>query len=434
MRIAVLFHAKHTPEDVGSRHAIGLIAELWRQEGHEVRFLIGCREHWDADVVILHVDMSVVANRYVKFVRRYPVVINGRILDIRKSKISRNLLEWDSKYEGRVIVKTDLNSAGKPERALSTNRLWQRVRRRLRFNGAAKGPLPKNYSVYASIRHIPAKALAAPGLVIEKFRPETDGEWYFVRRSFICGDRVISYRIGAKQPIVDTPLPGAFEWIENSSEVLAVSRELGLDYGTIDYTTNGEEVAVFDVNKTPGRARPPDDAAVRDYEKILRSISSGIYKFVAGYDGQVLSFARGGNGSNYPRSGWSQAEDWGVWSDGPIATVLLTDVALAGKGNVELVIEARGFVYQGQPKQRVRVRVNGADAGELLRGWDITSTSLQVPAEALKSSLLQIELVPETPMSPATSGISFDKRLLGIGLKSLQLREVKQRREARSIC
>jgi hypothetical protein len=71
----------------------------------------------------------------------------------------------------------------------------------------------------------------------------------------------------------------------------------------------------------------------------------------------------------------------------------------------------------------VRVRVNGANAGELLLGWDITSTSLQVPAEALKSSLLQIELVPETPMAPATIGTSSDKRLLGVGLKSLQLRD-----------
>jgi hypothetical protein len=149
------------------------------------------------------------------------------------------------------------------------------------------------------------------------------------------------------------------------------------------------------------------------------------------YDGQILSFARDGNGSNYLRSGWSQAEDWGVWSDGPTATVVLADAALAGKPNVELAIEARGFVKQGQTNQRVHVRVNGVDAGELLLGWDITSTSLAIPAEALKSSLLQIELVPETPISPATAGISSDQRLLGIGLKSLQLgavqpKEVKQ--------
>jgi hypothetical protein len=141
------------------------------------------------------------------------------------------------------------------------------------------------------------------------------------------------------------------------------------------------------------------------------------------YDGQILSFATGGNGSNYLRSGWSQTEDWGAWSDGPSATVLLADAALAGKQNVELVIEARGFVSQSQPKQRVRVRVNGADAGELLLDWDITSTSLQVPTEAMRSSVLQIELVPETPMSPATIGTSSDKRLLGVGLKSLQLRD-----------
>jgi hypothetical protein len=103
--------------------------------------------------------------------------------------------------------------------------------------------------------------------------------------------------------------------------------------------------------------------------------------------------------------------------------VALADAALAGKANVELVIEARGFVKQGQTNQRVHVRVNGVDAGELLLGSDIRSTSLEIPAEALKSALLQIELVPETPISPATTGVSSDQRLLGIGLKSLQVRD-----------
>jgi hypothetical protein len=283
MRIAVLFHANHKPEDIGSDHAIGLIAGLWRKEGHEVRLLVGCREHWDADIAILHVDMSVVPRRYVKFVRRYPVLINGRILDIRKSRISRNLLHHNSNYEGRVIVKTDLNSAGIPERTLLTNALWHRVRSRLRLDRAAERPLDfvKRYSIHESIRHIPADALVAPGMVIEKFVPETEGEWYFVRRSFILGDRVISYRMGDKQPIVEAGLPGVFEWIENSPEVLAVSRELGLDYGTIDYTTNGGEMVVLDVNKTPGRAAPPDEAAMRDYETILQTIAPGINKFFA---------------------------------------------------------------------------------------------------------------------------------------------------------
>src|SRR5262249_38138201 len=93
--------------------------------------------------------------------------------------------------------------------------------------------------------------------------------------------------------------------------------------------------------------------------------------------------------------------------------------------NVQLLIEARGFVKEGQTKQRVHVRLNGINAGELLLGRDISSTSLEIPAEALKSALLQIELVPETPISPATTGASPAQRLLGIGLKSLQLRELK---------
>jgi hypothetical protein len=112
----------------------------------------------------------------------------------------------------------------------------------------------------------------------------------------------------------------------------------------------------------------------------LRGVEQDVKPDQSNYDGQMLSFAKGGNGSKYLRSGWSQAEDWGVWSDGPIATVVLTDAALANRAKLELVIEARGFVGQNQPKQRVRVLVNGADAGELLLSWEITSTSLQLPA------------------------------------------------------
>jgi hypothetical protein len=67
--------------------------------------------------------------------------------------------------------------------------------------------------------------------------------------------------------------------------------------------------------------------------------------------------------------------------------------------------------------------MNEIDVGALLLGSDISSTSMEVPAESMKTSLLQIELVPENPISPASIGNSPDKRLLGIGLKSMQLKE-----------
>jgi hypothetical protein len=70
----------------------------------------------------------------------------------------------------------------------------------------------------------------------------------------------------------------------------------------------------------------------------------------------------------------------------------------------------------------VGVRVNGVDAGKLLLGEDTTSTSLQVPAEAMKSSFLRIELVPANPIATATTGISSDKRLLGVGLESIHVK------------
>jgi hypothetical protein len=278
MRIAVLFHAHHLRDEVEHDYVVSVLANLWRDDGHEVRFLIG-RDWWPADVAILHVDLSRVPRRYVTFARRYPVALNQRLIDIRKSAISTNLVGRRSPYQGPVIVKTNLNSAGIPERKLLSRGRWHRIRARLLLRRADQ-PLEyvKRYAVYESFRAIPADVLARGGTVVERFRAETEGEWYFTRRCFVLGERAISYRMGDTQPFVEAGK--SFEWIENCPEVLAVARQVGLDFGVIDYTLHDGEVAVFDVNKTVGIGRMLNDAARRDYDRILGHLAPGLYPFV----------------------------------------------------------------------------------------------------------------------------------------------------------
>lgn len=281
MRIAMIFHANHLPHEPENEYTIGRLAEIWREQGHDVRSLIGCREHWDADVAILNVDLSQVPSRYVSFARQYPAAVNDRIIDIRKTTVSRNLVTSRSSYDGRVIAKTDLNSAGIPERKLLPRGRWRQLWRRV----TGQGPLPpleyvKKYAVYGHVRDVPAEVLAKPGIVLEKFQPERDGEWFFIRRCFALGDSAISYRMGDRQPIVDGGITAAFEWLENSPSVLAVRKQLGLDFGVVDYTEQDGEIVVFDVNKTPGRARPPDEKGQQDYEAILQHVSKGLLGMV----------------------------------------------------------------------------------------------------------------------------------------------------------
>jgi len=279
MRIAVLTHSLHREGEAEYGYAIGLVAEQWREAGHEVRFITE-RDSWSADLAVLHVDNTVVPARYVRAARQYPVVINGRITDIRKTKVSSAAVWPEPGYQGPVFVKSNLNSAGIPERVLSTRSRWSRFRRWLGRGQGETMDYNKGYAVYDSIAAIPKEVRRRRDIVVQKFLPEIENGHYFVRRCFILGERMICYRMGHNDPIVDAGGPDLFTWIEPRPEIIAWKRKVGLDYGTIDYVLNNGEVVVLDVNKTPGRARPPDEAGQRDYRTIIEHVSAGLYDLI----------------------------------------------------------------------------------------------------------------------------------------------------------
>jgi hypothetical protein len=79
--------------------------------------------------------MTIVPTDYSALMQRYPRVINRRVLDISKSTISANLVRPGDPYAGPVIVKTDRNYGGLPERRL-THRGWRSLLRKV-WNRAA---------------------------------------------------------------------------------------------------------------------------------------------------------------------------------------------------------------------------------------------------------------------------------------------------------
>ena len=170
---------------------MGIQAELWRSAGHEVRFLLGDREWWAADVAIVHVDLTVVPGSYIRFARRYPVVLNDRISDIRKTRVTANFVDARSTYDGPVIVKADLNSSGLPEEKFYRRSQAYRWRRRLSLQRGPEVPIEfvKDYSVHDSYAAIPPERLRRKGAVVQQFIPEREGDWYFVRRCFKLGAR-----------------------------------------------------------------------------------------------------------------------------------------------------------------------------------------------------------------------------------------------------
>src|SRR4051812_28672204 len=117
-RIAILWHERQQPEAI-SAYGISWYADTWRAAGFEVIDIFGVDKHVPADLVIVHVDVSVVPDRYLRFARQYPLVLNGRLRDIRKSAYSELRLMRTSEYTGRVIVKTNRNPGGRPDRPLA---------------------------------------------------------------------------------------------------------------------------------------------------------------------------------------------------------------------------------------------------------------------------------------------------------------------------
>lgn len=94
--------------------------DIWAARGLRVETLRGPHARAPADLLIPHVDLTVTPPEYAAVYERYPRVLNRRVLDIAKSSFSANLVGPGADYDGPVIVKTDSNYGGQPERRLRT--------------------------------------------------------------------------------------------------------------------------------------------------------------------------------------------------------------------------------------------------------------------------------------------------------------------------
>ena len=75
-RIAVLFHETDRSRPA-RRYIVHLLAEYWRQWGHDVCFIYGVQRVEAADLLFVHVDLSVVPEEYLEFASRYAVTVTA---------------------------------------------------------------------------------------------------------------------------------------------------------------------------------------------------------------------------------------------------------------------------------------------------------------------------------------------------------------------
>ncbi|SFW73780.1 MULTISPECIES: DUF6311 domain-containing protein [Pseudomonas] len=121
--------------------------------------------------------------------------------------------------------------------------------------------------------------------------------------------------------------------------------------------------------------------------------------------------------------GWGRVEEWGTWSEGPEAEVVLRIPPEARA----ISIEAAAFVQPTHARQRVEVLINGVEAlsTQFTRLQDNT---LELPlTPAIRETIgadgrLRVHFHLPDAISPKALGLGSDERVMALGLKSLTVR------------
>ena len=246
--VAVLWHAAHRART--STWQIDSYAEVWREEGHRVVHLYGTAEFVPADLLIVHVDLSVVPAEYLEFARRYPRALNAGVRDIRKATFSTLRVTRADGYRGTVIVKSNLNYAGVPERVLRAP-----TAPRGRFVAGMRSP--QDYRIFETAAAVPEDVWNDPEVIVERFAPEMDSGLYVTRAMVFLGDRVTCAKFCGPHPVVNTATSTRMDRVEPHPDMLALRVAMGFDYGKFDYVLRDGRPVLLDANKTVGGRNPP---------------------------------------------------------------------------------------------------------------------------------------------------------------------------------
>ncbi|MGX5841734.1 hypothetical protein ACWGTI_13515 [Mesorhizobium sp. ArgA1] len=237
-------------------YSIAQLLPYVEQAGLKVRLLDRPARQDRAPAALLHVDLTVVPPPYREIGQRYQRSINGRALSIHRYLYSTLKLEAGDSHKGPVIVKTVLNSRGRPEQ-----RWWQHRNSLTRsahairklFEPGYKERLCPPYRVYQTIGEVPPDVWRNDRLMVEKFAFETlDLPIVKHRYMFLLGAelnmrQVYDDVLCAGSKILSNEVGGAVP-----PEVLAVRQRLNLNFGAIDYFIVDGKGVVVDANKTVG--------------------------------------------------------------------------------------------------------------------------------------------------------------------------------------
>jgi hypothetical protein len=268
-KIAILLH-EHDNYPEGRGHFIWSLCDVWREWGMEIEILKGTQKYREADLLIPHVDTTVLPEAYEVFFKKYQRVANRRVRDISKRGISQNLLARTDAYTGPVIVKTNWNSGGIPDIHFPGHKIifatgvkkrfwdgWLNNQKSRTADDWAKINCMNtdDYQVFPALKDVPEAIFNNESLVVERFLPEFENGVYYLRIYTFFGDRAYCARLGSPDPIVKNKNIVSREEVSIPDEVVDLRCELGFDYGKLDFVIHEGRVVVLDVNRTPGRIK-----------------------------------------------------------------------------------------------------------------------------------------------------------------------------------
>jgi hypothetical protein len=237
-----------------------LFRSAWEARGWSVAVSEDPRRFVDGDVAIAHIDLTKIPLRWAEVLARYPRVVNGRLPDISKRRVTPALLTDVERWDGPVIVKTNENCAGSADTYERASRLTfgfapaARVAALLlRAADRASGIDPRQpYPVFDRLADVPQRLRRNRALVVQRFLPERDGARYVLRFATFFGRRAVSTRLLSEEKIVKSGgVVAPPEVVETPPALLDQLEALGADYGKADYVLHDGVPLLLDVNRTP---------------------------------------------------------------------------------------------------------------------------------------------------------------------------------------
>ncbi len=232
--------------------------EHWSPRGHRIVIHRGLGAPPPADIAFQHVDLTHIPKPYLDMAVHYPRTLNGAVADISKRRVSSHLLAEGDDFSGPVMVKTDLNHAGMPERLLRQAlpglraRLLSLLERRLPCTWF--GHLPGDqYLVFERKDMVPRWVWRSRGLVVEPLHVERRGDLFAMHQWYFLGDHDCVSTFLSSTPVVK--LATVVERLPLHADVPEAMRRrreaLQFDYGKFDYVISNGEPILFDANRTP---------------------------------------------------------------------------------------------------------------------------------------------------------------------------------------